>query len=147
MDKGPAPSLLDGLHLDGVGVMRKPNITGKGQYGGGAELGLKLNDYVKVGVLNLGYATPDSWRGATIDETSGIGHYTLFTAANKKTSLDLLGSVTYSWTSDAWGLGAGVGVTHTFGKGVNAGISGLIRFWSNEQKEDLLVAAHIGYQF
>ena len=143
----PKPSLLDGLYLDGIGVMRKANITGKGDYGAGAELGLVLNKHVSIGVQNIGYATPDHWRGSAIDETSGIAHWTLFTSDNKKVTFGGLGSVTYSYAQSAWALGAGVEGKYNFAKNLSAGIGAQIRFWNNEQKEDLLMSASVGYKF
>ena len=145
--ESPAPaSFLDGIYIEALGVMRKPNITGKSEYGAGAEIGKAFNSKVAVGIQNIAYKTPDNWEGGAIDETSGVAHWTLF--SNKKTSLGGLGSVTHSWREDAWALGAGAEIKHYFTKNVSAGIGAQIRFWnSGTAKEDLLVSGSVGYKF
>lgn len=141
-------SSLDGLYVEALGIMRKPNITGKSEYGAGAEIGLQLNKSVAIGIQNIAYATPDNWGGGAIDETSGVAHWTLFTAKNKKTRFGGIGQVTYGWSSDAWAIGAGAELRHNFTKKASAGISGVIRFWNDgDSKEDLLLAASLGYKF
>lgn len=145
----PAPkSFLDGIYIESLGVMRKPNMTGKSEWGAGAELGLALNKHVAIGVQNLAYQSPDNWGGSVIDETAGVAHWTLLTAANKKTSLEGLGSVTHSWRSDSWAIGTGVGIKHSFTERVSAGVGATVRFWNNgNEKEDLLVFGSLGFRF
>ena len=109
------------LSVETLGVLRYDTKSYEKTWGAGADLGVKLNDFVTGHVRAVAYET-DNWRGGAVDEVSALVEARLLQSANKAVSLSAIGGVDYAIASEAYGLSAGGRLAYSFSERFKAGI-------------------------
>lgn len=127
-------SFLSNISVSPYGAIKHVGITKGDVYGAGIDVGLSINPYVSVHVLNTAYQT-DDWRTQAIDETSLLAKATLLSTENKNLSLYGIAGGDRSWQTDDWAFGVGLGVEVKLTKNVSLGIDSRIRAWFNDQED------------
>lgn len=127
-------SFLSNITISPYGAIKHVEITQGDVYGVGVDVGLSINPYVSVHVLNTAYQTED-WRTQAIDETSLLAKASLLSSENKKLSLYGIAGGDRSWQTDDWAFGVGLGVEVRLGKNVSLGVDSRIRSWFNGRED------------
>lgn len=150
-------SWIDGITIAPVGAVRTADITGASEWGAGLDLGVKVNPFVSLHVVNLSfegqghskeyseekleYTTgPHSWGGSVIDETALLAKAKISRFSNETFSLYAIGGGQRDWEADDWGFSAGAGVELAFNKRLSLAADYSLRAWFNRDKDSLLRA-------
>lgn len=147
---------IDSITLAPVGALKTADITGHSEWGAGVDLGVKLNPFVSLHVVNLafegpGHTTveskkgstttgPHSWGGSVVDETALLAKARIARFSTETVSLYGIGGGLRDWTEDDWGFSAGAGVELAFSKRFSLAADYSLRAWFNRDKDSLLRA-------
>jgi len=155
-------SWLNGVTLSPVGAIKMHDITGSSEWGTGLDLGVKVNPFVSLHVVNLafegkGHSTaktsdgltttgPHSWGGSVIDETALLVKAKIARFSTESFSLYGIGGGLREWGEDDWGFSAGAGVELAFNKRFSIAADYSLRAWFNRDK-DALARALLNFSF
>jgi hypothetical protein len=111
-----------------VGAIRTIDLNGRSEWGAGLDLGVKVNPFVSIHVVNLafegpgqsvidmgkgGSATtgPNSWGGTAVDETDILVKAIISPMSTDRVFVYALAGGVHTWGEEQrWGLSAGGGV-------------------------------------
>lgn len=135
--KTPAGSFVDSITVSPYGVVRWPNVTDAPEYGAGLDVGVKVNSFVAVHVLNTAYHA-DNWGGSAIDETSLLVSADITKFKTESFTPYFIGGGSRDWERSDWGFQAGLGARINFNKHVSVGADYSLRAWFNNDKDGVL---------
>jgi len=178
--KAPAPaaapaesgSWIDSITIAPLGAVRTVDLTGRSEWGAGLDLGVAVNPFVSIHVVNLAFegpgqtshemkteksfgshtTGPNSWGGSAIDETDLLVKARISRFSNESFSLYGIGGGLHTWGEDPrWGLSAGGGVELRFNKNFGVAVDYSVRMYSeadpNGSSLDSLVRALVNISF
>lgn len=127
-------SFLANISVSPYAAIQHENITDGENYGAGIDIGVGINKFVSLHVLNTAYST-DHWGNSAIDETSVLAKFRLVRNASETLSLYGLGGGDRDWNSDDWAFGTGLGVELRITKAISLGVDSRIRAWFKGEKD------------
>lgn len=115
---------IDSITVAPVGAIRAIDLNGRSEYGAGVDLGVRVNPFVSIHVVNLAFegpgqtvqddgrtTGPNSWGGTAVDETDILVRAIISPFSSEKISVYALAGGVHTWGEDQrWGLSAGGGV-------------------------------------
>lgn len=134
---GAEPSFLDNVTLSPVAAIRTADIDGRSTFGAGADLGLGLNKFVSLHVVNLAFEKPDQWAGSVVDETDIYAKAKFTKFSNDTVTLYGIAGGQRDWHTEDWGFGVGLGASLNFSKRVSLSADYSLRAWFNRDKDSL----------
>lgn len=122
-----------------VAVLQGKDITGTHQFGAGVDVGLRVNPWVSVRVVNLAFEQ-DSWGGSAVDETDVLVRADITALKYNSFTPYFIGGGLYEWDTDSFGMSAGLGGQFNFSKNVGIGADYSIQFMEEGSKRGLAKA-------
>lgn len=119
-----------------VVVLQGKDITGSHQFGAGVDLGLRVNPWVSVRVVNLAYEQKD-WRSSAVDETDLLVRADITALKYNSFTPYFIGGGLYEWDTDSFGMSAGLGGQFNFSKNVGLGADYSVQFLEEGNKRGL----------
>ena len=165
---------IDSISVAPVGVIKTAHLDGPSQWGAGLDLGVGINPFVSLHVINLSFegdaeakaqgtkpkvqgkkgtggtsaGGEDSWGGLLVDETDLQIDAKISRFSNESFSLHLVSGGQYDWNSKDYGINAGLRVELAFNKTVSVSAGYSIRTWfKGETRVDSLASAQVSISF
>ncbi len=130
-------SWISAISVAPVGALKTAEINGESQWGAGVDVGLTLNKFVSLHVVNLAYESDNEWRGGTVDETAVNVEAKLSKFSTESFSPYFIGGGVRSWEHEDWGFTAGLGVKLQFTKNFSLGGDYSLRAWFDGPEDSL----------
>lgn len=166
-------SWIDSISIAPVGAIRTVDLNGASEWGAGIDLGIAVNKFVSLHVVNLafegpGHTTitdhkpdkkdtssttgPHSWGGSVVDETDLLVKAIISPFSSEKVSVYALAGGVHQWGEDQrWGLSTGGGVELRFNKTFSLAGDYSVRMFSeaaaNGSSLDSLIRALVRIEF
>lgn len=128
---------ISSLSVAPVGALKTAEITGSSQWGAGVDVGIGLNKFVSLHVVNLAYESDNLWGGEAIDETAVNVEAKLSRFSTESFAPYFLGGVIHSWERDDWGFSAGLGAKIQFNKHLALGADYSVRAFFDDPEDSL----------
>lgn len=128
-----------------VAVLQTKDINGASQFGAGVDLGLRVNPWVSVRVVNLAYEQED-WGGSVIDETDLLVRADITALKYNSFTPYFIGGGLYEYETKNFGMSAGLGGQFNFSKNVGIGADYSIQFMEEGSKRSL-AKAYLKFSF
>jgi opacity protein-like surface antigen len=144
-------SWINSITVAPVGAIRTIDLNGRSEWGAGLDLGVKVNPFVSIHVVNLAFegpgqntqevktketfgtrtTGPNSWAGSAIDETDVLLKARINKFSNESVSLYGIGGGLHTWEkNDRWGLSVGAGLEYRFNKNFGLGADYSVRMYN-----------------
>lgn len=128
-------SWINSLSMAPVGAIRTVDLNGESEWGMGLDVGVVVNPFVSLHVVNLAFegpghsrithqeegettcrtTGPHSWGGTAIDETDLLVKAVISPFSTEKLSVYALAGGVHTWGDNhRWGLSAGGGLSYSF---------------------------------
>lgn len=130
-------SFIDSITVSPYGAVRWADLKNEPDYGAGLDLGVKVNPFVDVHVVNLAYQT-DRWGGSVIDETGLLISADITRFKVESFTPYFIGGGWRDWDQEDWGFSAGLGGRINFNKHFSVGADYQLRAWFNHDKDGQL---------
>lgn len=127
---------INSLSFAPVGAIRTVDLNGESEWGMGLDVGVAVNPFVSLHVVNLAFegpghsrtsdtseggtshsrtTGPHSWGGTAIDETDLLVKAVISPFSTEKLSVYALAGGVHTWgDNQRWGLSAGGGLSYNF---------------------------------
>lgn len=156
---------IDSISIAPVGAIRTVDLNGASEWGTGIDLGIGVNQFVSLHVVNLAFegpghskagegksTGPHSWGGSVVDETDLLVKAIISPFSSDKVSVYALAGGLHQWGEDQrWGLSAGGGVELRFNKTFSLAGDYSVRMFSeasaNGSSLDSLLRALVRIEF
>lgn len=160
----PVARWIDSITVAPVGAIRTIDLNGRSEWGAGLDLGVQVNPFVSIHVVNLAFegpgqtiegsrtTGPNSWGGTAVDETDILVRAIISPFSSEKLSVYALAGGVHTWgENQRWGLSAGGGVELRLNKTFSVAGDYSVRMFSEADKNgsslDGLVRALVNISF
>jgi hypothetical protein len=142
-------SILDGITVSTVGVIKTDHLDGPSQWGAGLDLGKAINPFVSLHVVNLSFeGTKENWGGLLVDETDLQVDAMLSSFSKEKFSLHLVAGGQTQWVDNDYGINAGLRADLALNKHLSLSAGYSIRTWfKSETRVDSLASLALNLKF
>ena len=124
------------ISVSPLGAIRGAEITGRNDWGFGLDLGVPINRYASLHLVNLAYEDHD-WRTSAIDDTAlNLEYQFKGFSTDSFSPYATFGSV-HSWSQDDWGFSFGLGAKFKFNEYFSAGADYSLRAWFDTEEDSL----------
>ena len=137
-----AADFINNLSVETLGAIKHTGITKGEDYGVGVGVNYSFNKYVTGTVRALSYSNND-WRDSVVDE--GFVGVIARVLGNKSVSLNVIAGGDYSFTSQNWGLSAGLRPEFKLSENISLFIESRIQFM--EDGKNLVSGAGVNFSF
>lgn len=145
-DAGSTAKFIDSITVAPVGAVTHADLTGKGTFSAGLDLGVGVNSFVSLHATALASEAGD-WRGGVVDESEFYGKATVARFAKDTFTLYGKGGAVRDWGEDLWGFGVGAGAELRLSKHFSLAADYTIRAWFKDREKDGQIRGLVNVSF